>query len=157
MPESASQKGVTLAGGGGLLGRGVSLARGGLLGRGVVSQHALRQTSPTVDRITDTSKKHNLGHNFVAAGKYYVEIKRNKLFYLNKLFCRVWMVYCAWRSDQPIPRLRVRTIIRGVLWEVFGTISKVGGRNSMDWSSLSVFLANSWYITISFTNCKDFS
>lgn len=78
----------------------------------------------------------------------------NILSYLNKLFCRVWMVYCAWRSDQPIPRLRVRTIIRGVLWEVFGTISKVGGRNSMDWSSLSVFLANSWYITISFTSVE---
>ena len=78
------QGGLSLAGG--LLGRGVSPWRGGLLGRGVspwqgvllgrgvspwrggspwqgggllgrgVSQHALRQTPPPVDRITDTSK-----------------------------------------------------------------------------------------------------
>ena len=48
-----------------LLPRGVS-APGGvcswgcLLGWGVVSQHALRQTLPPVDRITDACKKHYL-------------------------------------------------------------------------------------------------
>ena len=65
-----------------------------------------------------------------------------------KFICRVRMVYCAGRSDKPIPRLRVRTLIRSVLCGVFGTISKVGGGNSMDWCSFSIFLANTWYIIL---------
>ena len=65
MPESASRGGGKVSLAGGSPWRGVSLWQGGLLGGwgllgrgkgGVVSQHALRQTPPPVDRITDTSK-----------------------------------------------------------------------------------------------------
>ena len=69
--------GVSLAGGGSpWQGGGGSPWQGGLLGRRVVSLAggSLKQTPPPVDRITD--KKHNLGHNFVAAGKKYW-MKRN--------------------------------------------------------------------------------
>ena len=81
MPESASQRGGVCSWGcvcsGGVSALGEWLLPGGLLLggvlswgcllRGVVSQHALRQPPPPVNRITDTSKN-NLGHNFVAAG-----------------------------------------------------------------------------------------
>ena len=56
--------------GGGLPGPGgVCLIRGGLPGPGGVSQHALRQTPfPPPRGQTHACKKHDLGHNFVAAG-----------------------------------------------------------------------------------------
>ena len=46
----------SLLSGGGCLLQGGRLFLGGVCSRGVVSQHALRQIPPPVDRITDTSK-----------------------------------------------------------------------------------------------------
>ena len=41
---------------------------GGLSALGGLSQHALRQTQPPVNRMTDRCKKYYLGRNFIAAG-----------------------------------------------------------------------------------------
>ena len=65
-----SPPGVVSAPGGVSAPRGVCYQGEGVSApRGVVSQHALRQT-PHCGQNHRHEKKHNLGYNFVAAGKY---------------------------------------------------------------------------------------
>ena len=80
------------------------LFRGGVCSGGVVSQHALRQTSPPVDRQTPV--KTLPWPNFVAAGKnriiralYYLLSKTKSVYFLQNLLgliCLIWRE--LWRN-----------------------------------------------------------
>ena len=76
-PGDVCSQGVSASWGLGCLLRGMSAPRGCLLpggGVGVVSQHALRQNPPPVNRITDACKTLPCP-NFVAGGNYEKKLK----------------------------------------------------------------------------------